>query len=137
MANDPVQGKYVRIYVDDGEGTPALVEHQEQTTFNTGRTQESVRTKTGTLTYQVENGETLTFTFRKLRPLSAGQNRLYAIHESNELTEITYDDERSGGHKIVGNGRVTITEETAGVDDIVAANVTIAFEGEITRKVNP
>ena len=134
---DPVQGKFVRAYLDDGAGTPLLVEHQEQTTFNTGRTQESVRTKTGTLTYQVENGETITFTIRKLRPLSAGQNRLYELHDTNDAVMVTYDDERSGGHKITGMGRVTISDETAGVDDIVTANVTIAFEGEITRTVNP
>jgi len=132
---DPVRGKSTLLSIM-GANEFVVIEHQEEITFSTGRTQERVRTKTGTLTYQVEEGESLSFTFRKLRPLSAGQNLLYAAHDSNDLVDLKLEDSKTGGHVWTGQARITITEETLGVDDIVVANVSAIFEGDVARTVS-
>jgi hypothetical protein len=133
---DAVKGEEVKILVDDGAATMLEVEHQQDANFKTGKEQKKVRTKTGTLTWQANEGEEITFSFRKIRPLGAGQARLYALHASNEATQVDYDDSASGGHKRSGQARVTITDEASGVDDIVEANVTIVYEGDATLTVN-
>jgi len=132
-----VRGKDVLISVDDGSGTMLEVEYQGDATYNSGKSQQVVRAKNGSLPYQSEDGATITFTFNKVRPLSAGQNRLYALSDSNEAAAVEYNDPKSGGHKIAGNANVTISEETANVEGIIAVNVSIAFVDDPTRTVNP
>ena len=131
-----VRGKDVLISVDDGSGTMLEVEYQGDATYNSGKSQNVVRAKNGSLPYQSEEGATITFTFNKVRPLSAGQNRLYTLSDSNEAAAVEYNDPASGGHKIAGNANVTISEETANVEGIIAVNVSIAFVDDPTRTVN-
>lgn len=131
-----VRGKDVLISVDDGTGTMLEVEYQGDATYNSGKSQNVVRAKNGSLPYQSEEGATITFTFNKVRPLSSGQNRLYALSDSNEAAAVEYNDPASGGHKIAGSGNVTISEETSNVDGLIAVNVSIAFAGDPVRTVN-
>ena len=133
---DAVKGEEVIVSVDDGLGTMLVVEHQQDTTYNTGKEQKKVPTKTGTLAWQVNAGEEITFSFRKIRPLGAGQARLYELDASGEAAAVDYDDSAVGGHKRTGNARVTITEESSGVHDVVEASVTIAYEGNVATTVN-
>ena len=131
-----VLGKEVLISVDDGTGTMLEVEYQGDATFNSGKSQNVVRAKNGSLPYQTEEGATVTFSFSKVRPLSAGQNRLYALSDSNEAALVEYNDPASGGHKVAGNAHVTISDETAGVDGVIAVNVAIAWVDDPARTVN-
>ncbi len=133
-----VRGKDVLISVDDGSGTMVQVEYQGDATYNSGKSQNVVRAKNGSLPYQSEEGATITFTFNKVRPLSAGQNLLYALSDSNEAVMVAYDNNAKGGHKIAGCAQITISEETAGTDGIIAVNVSMAFAGDDPeRTVNP
>lgn len=131
-----VRGKDVLISVDDGAGTMLEVEYQGDASFNSGKSQNVVRAKNGSLPYQSEEGATITFTFNKVRPLSSGQNRLYALSDSNDEAPVEYNDPASGGHKIAGSANVTISEETANVEGIIAVNVSIAFADDPVRTVN-
>ena len=131
-----VRGKDVLISVADGDGTMLEIEYQGDATFNSGKSQNVVRAKNGSLPYQSEEGATITFTFNKVRPLSAGQNRLYALSDSSAAAAVEYNDVASGGHKIAGDAKVTISDESAGVDGIIAVNVSIAFVDDPTRTVN-
>ncbi len=131
-----VRGKDVLISVDDGTGAMLEVEYQGDATYNSGKSQNVVRAKNGSLPYQSEEGATITFTFNKVRPLSAGQNRLYALSDSNEPAAVEYNDPAAGGHRVAGNANVTISEETANVDGILAVNVSIAFANDPVRTVN-
>lgn len=131
-----VRGKDVLISVDDGTGTMLEVEYQGDATFNSGKSQNVVRAKNGSLPYQSEEGATITFTFNKVRPPSSGQNRLYALSDSNDAAPVEYNDPASGGHKIAGSANVTISEETANVEGIIAVNVSIAFADDPVRTVN-
>ena len=133
---DAVKGELVKILVDDGAATMLEIEHQQDANYKTGKEQKKVKTKTGMLTWQADEGEEITFSFRKIRPLGAGQARLYALHASNEATTVEYDDSATGGHKVAGLARITITDEASGVDDIVEANVTVVFEGVVATTVN-
>ncbi|XAT57849.1 hypothetical protein GN241_11045 [Rhodobacteraceae bacterium IMCC1335] len=131
-----VKGKDILISIDDGSGTMLEVEYQNDATFNSGKAQEKARSKNGTLPYQTEEGATITFDFNKVRPLSAGQNRLYALSDSGETAALTYDDENTGGHKIAGDVNVTISEESSGTDGVVSISVVIAFADDPVRTVN-
>ena len=131
-----VKGKDVLISVDDGAGTMVEVEYQGDATYNSGKSQNVVRAKNGSLPYQSEEGATLTFTFSKVRPLSTGQNRLYTLSDSNAAVGVEYNDTASGGHKIAGTANVTISEETANIDGIIAISVSMAFVDDPVRSVN-
>ena len=131
-----IRGKDVLISVDDGSGTMLEIEYQGDATYNSGKSQNVVRTKNGSLPYQSEEGATISFTLQKLRPLSHGQNRLYALSDNNEAAAIEYNDAANGGHKIAGSANVTISEETANTDGLIAVNVSIAFVGDPVRTVN-
>lgn len=130
---DPVNGADVLIKVDDGASVMLTVEHQGDAQYNTGVDLSMIRTKTGFLANRTESGETITFSFRKVRPVSAGQARIQALHDSGELQPVEYDDPNTGGQKVAGNARVVITGEQAGVDDIMEVSVTLAFEGGTNR----
>ena len=132
-----VKGKDVLISVDDGSGTMVEVEYQGDATYNSGKSQNVVRAKNGSLPYQSEEGATLTFTFSKVRPLSTGQNRLYTLSDSNAAAEVEYNDPASGGHKVAGKANVTISEETANTEGIISVNVSMAFVDDPVRTVNP
>ena len=131
-----VQGKEVLISVDDGTGTMLEIEHQNDATYNPGKTQNVKRSKNGSLPYQSEEGATVTFSFDKVRPLSAGQNRLYALSDSNEAAAIEYNDPGTGGHKRSGLANVTLGEESANNEGIVSVNVSIAFVNDPATSVN-
>lgn len=133
---DPVKGEDVLVKVDDGASTMLTVEHQGDAQFNTGVDLSMIKTKTGFLANRTEAGETITFSFRKVRPLSTGQARVYALHDSGELIAVEYDDPNTGGHKVAGDAHVVITGEQSGVDDVVEVSVTLAFESDATRTVN-
>lgn len=132
-----VKGKDVLISVDDGSGTMLEVEYQGDATYNSGKSQNVVRAKNGSIPYQSEEGATLTFTFSKVRPLSTGQNRLYTLSDSTDAAAVEYNDSASGGHKIAGTANVTISEETANTEGIISVNVSIAFVDDPVRTVNP
>jgi hypothetical protein len=131
-----VKGKDILFSIDDGNGTMLEVEYQNDATYNSGKSQESARSKNGTLPYQTEAGATITFAFNKVRPLSAGQNRLYALSDSGAAAAVVYDDAKVGGHKIAGDANVTISEEGSGVEGVVSISVAIAFVDDPVRTVN-
>lgn len=131
-----VNGKEVLISVDDGSGTMLEVEYQGDATFNSGKTQNVVRAKNGSLPYQSEEGATISFTFSKVRPLSAGQNRLYALSDGGESAAVEYNDGKAGGHKIAGTANVTISEETSNTDGLIEVSVSMAFVDDPARTVN-
>lgn len=136
MAAVPVRGENVLISVDDGTGTMLEVEYQGDATYNSGKSQNVARSKNGSLPYQSNEGATITFTFNKVRPLSTGQNRLYALSDSQEAATVEYNDTPAGGHKIAGPANVTVSEETANVDGLISVNVSIAFADDPVRTVN-
>ena len=132
-----VNGKDILIYIEDAAGKMQEVEYQNDATFNSGKTQNTARSKNGSLPYQTEEGATISFAFNKVRPLSAGQNRLYDLSDSGEAAAVEYNDPISGGHKIAGNVHVTISEETSNVDGLVTISVALAFVDDPVRTVNP
>jgi len=132
----PVQGKEVLVKIDDGSGTLLEVEFQNDATYNSGKTQNITRSKNGSSPWQAEAGATITFSFTKQRPLTAAQNRLYALSESGAASPCEYDDSATGGHKRAGNVHVTISDEPANTEGVVEVNVTLAFAGDPTTTVN-
>ena len=131
-----VLGKDYLIYIDNGSGTMLEIEYQNDAEFNTGKTSETKRTKNGSLPYQIEAGASISFSFQKLRPMSAAQLRLYALADSGAITAVTFEDKLTGGHKRAGNALVTITGEPTNVEGLVEVNVTLSFQGDAVTTVN-
>ncbi|UWQ77355.1 hypothetical protein [Leisingera sp. M658] len=134
-----VQGEDNVIRIHDGAdpGTMLEIEYQGDATYNNGVTQNLKRYKNGSLPYRSKDGTTLNFTMGKVRPLSAGQQRLWDVAESGELVQAEYDDPNSGGQKRSGIAQFSMGSEKAGTNDNVEVDFTLAFVDDPTTAVNP
>lgn len=132
-----VQGKDVLVSVMADNGTTLLeVEHQDDATYNPGKTLNKIKHKNATSANFTEEGEQITFSFAKQRPLSLGQNRIFELAKSEEAAICVYNDEKTGGHKREGLAKFSVGEESAGVDGLVNVPITVVFVGTVSEDVN-
>jgi hypothetical protein len=138
VANNPgVEGKDVIVRIENSGATAFLeVEHQNDATYNTGITGNKKRAKNGTLPYQTREGASISFSYQKTRPMSAGQLRLVEVAGTGELVKVEYDDPNTGGQKRAGTAQVTLGSESAATDGLTTVEVTINFEGDPVETVN-
>lgn len=135
---ETVQGDDIVVRIHDGADPGAFleIEYQGDATYDPGVKQNSKRYKNGNLPFQSKDGATISMTVGKVRPLSAGQARLFAVAASGELVQAEYDDPNSGGQKREGQVQVTMGPEKTGVNDNVEVEFTMAFLDDPTETVN-
>lgn len=127
------------FFLHDGAdpGTMIEVEFQDNSKYSTGKKQETKRTKNGTLPFQTNDGATLTFSITKVRPLSAGQARLWAVAASGEIIQAEYKDPTSGGHVRSGYVQITMGDEEGANNSPIEVEFTVAFVDDPTEAVSP
>lgn len=116
--------------------TPIIViPMQGDLTINPGRSIQVTKYKNGQSTSQQDAGFTCSFEMGNVAPLSAGETRIWALHDTGELAFFRIRNSVTGGIQFEFQGRVAIQTMGAPTSGPTAVSVQIGADGNVTRSV--
>lgn len=132
-----IPGKDQIIKIHDGANPGAFIalEYQGTAKYSTGKQGQLKKTKNGFVPYRSEDGATIVSSFTRMRPMPAGQQRLWDVAKSGDLVQVEYEDEKTGGLKRAGTAQITLADEDADDDNPIEQEFTIAFTADPTESV--
>lgn len=130
------QGKEYLLFVSaTGVTTTGLIEVplQGDATINFGRSIQVTKYKNGQSSAQNDQGVTINFEMGNTAPLSTGETRMWALHESGELAYFELQSLVTGAVEFSFQGRVAMSSMATPVSGPTSISLQIGVEGDLTR----
>lgn len=120
-----------------GVATTAMLEipMQGDLTINPGKSIQVTKYKNGQTSAQQDAGFTASFEMGNMAPLTAGETRVWSLHDTGELCAFRIKNRVTGGIEFQGQARVAIQTFAAPTSGPSSVSVQIGADGTVTRSV--
>lgn len=120
-----------------GVVTTAMLEipMQGDLTVSPGKSIQVTKYKNGQTSAQQDAGFTASFEMGNMAPLSAGETRIWTLHDTGELCAFRIKNRVTGGIQFEGLARVAIQTFAAPTSGPSSVSVQIGADGTVTRNV--
>lgn len=116
--------------------TPVIViPMQGDLTISPGKSISVTKYKNGQSTAQQDAGFTMSFEMGNVAPLSAGETRIWSLHDTGDLAFFRVRNAVTGGVQFEFQGRVAIQTLAAPTSGPSSVSVQVGADGAVTRNV--
>lgn len=130
------QGRELILEISStGTSTTAMIEipMQGDLTINPGKSIQVTKYKNGQTSAQQDAGFTASFEMGNMAPLSAGEQRIWTLHDTGELCAFRIKNRVTGGIQFEGQARVAIQTFGAPTSGPSSVSVQLGADGNVTR----